>query len=243
MLDLHRCYRGARCAHRESDPDHPSIKRGAPINAAEGLCDACTRHLRQAIVDMPQDYIDLEAVLGGTRDGLRQLVSGTRDLPVPLSLTIAAVQAELVHEAQCWAESTADVLGVWWDTQAARDSRPGPVLERAARLLENSVSVLLALRGVVHTGWTDDDEWTTLDRDGLDSADVLLDLHHRVQAVTGQKRLINRISDPCPSCDRVALQHPDGSDTITCAVCGNSFTWDEYQRQCTLLADQHEAVA
>ncbi|WP_410662044.1 hypothetical protein [Amycolatopsis sp. lyj-84] len=242
MLDFHRCYRGARCAHREPDPDHPAIKRGAPINAAEGLCDACTRHLRQAIVDMPQDYLDLEAVLGGTRDGLRQLVSGTRDLPVPLSLTIAALQAELVHEAQCWAESTAEVLGVRWDTQAARDSRPGPVLERAAHLLENSVSVLLALRGVVHTGWIDG-EWTTLDRDGLDSADVLLGLHHRVESVTGQRRLINRLAAPCPRCDRVALQRPDGSATITCGVCRNTYTWDEYQRQCTLLADEHQAIA
>ncbi|AUI58985.1 hypothetical protein [Amycolatopsis sp. BJA-103] len=241
MLDLHRCYRGARCAHREPDPDHPTIKRGAPINAAERLCDACTRHLRQAIVDMPQDYLDLEAVLGGTRDGLRQLVSGTRDLPVPLSLTIAAVQAELVHEAQCWAESTADVLGVWWDTQAARDSRPGAVLERAAHLLENAVSVLLALRGVVHTGWTDR-EWTTLDRDGLDSADVLLDLHHRVEAVTGQRRLINRLPAPCPRCDRVALQRPDGAATNTCAACGDAFTWDEYQRLCTLVADRQEVL-
>ncbi|OXM69656.1 hypothetical protein [Amycolatopsis vastitatis] len=242
MTEIHRCYRGPRCAQREPDPDYPQITRGAPINAAEGLCDACTRHLTQAIADIPRDYLDLETALAGTRDGLRQLVSGTRELPVPISLSIETVQAALLHEAQCWAESVADVLRVEWDTQAARDSRPGVVLERAARLLENSVSVLLALRGVVHTGWILD-EWTTLDRDGLDGAVILLDLSHRVRAITGQLRLTHNLPEPCPRCEHRALQRADGDDVFRCGACGRHYTWDEYQELCTLLVAGREAVA
>ncbi len=242
MAELHRCYRGPRCAQREPDPDTPHITRGAQINPAEGLCDACTRHLRQAITDLPRDYLDLDTALAGTRDGLRQLVSGTRELPVPISLSIETVQAALLHEAQCWAESVADVLNVDWDTQAARDSRPGPVLERAARLLENSISVLLALRGVVHTGWILD-EWTTFDRDGLDGAVILLDLSHRVRAITGQLRLVHNLPEPCPRCDHRALQRADGDDVIRCGSCGQRCTWEEYEQSCTLLGGRAETVA
>lgn len=236
MTELHRCHRGPSCAQREPDQTHPQIKHGAAINAAEGLCDACTRHLRQAIADMPRNYLDLELALSGIRDGLRQNVAGTRDPAVPIALGIEAAQRELLHEAQCWAESVADVLHIDWDTQTARASRPGPVLEHAALLLENSLSVFLALRGVVHTGWTDG-EWTTLDRDGLDGALVLLDLHHRIRALTGQRRLVHHLPAPCPRCEHPALRRDDGDDVIACAACGQHYTWDEYQRLCTLLAE------
>ncbi|WP_370944039.1 hypothetical protein AB5J62_33700 [Amycolatopsis sp. cg5] len=242
MNELHRCHRGPRCAQHETDPHHPGIKRGAPINPAEGLCDACTRHLRQAIVDMPRDYLDLETAITGTCDGLRQLVAGTPELPVPISLTIAALQAELLHEAQCWAESVADVLGIDWDTQAAQRSRPGRVLERAKRVLTGGLSAFLALRGAVHTGWSYG-EWITLDRDGLDGALVLLDLHHRARALTGQTRLIEQVPTPCPRCEQQALQRVNGSDTFTCAACGRPYSWDEYRKLCTLLADRREGAA
>ncbi|WP_158884064.1 hypothetical protein [Amycolatopsis anabasis] len=241
MPELHRCYRGSRCTHHETDPDYPTIKRGAPINAAEGLCDACTRHLRQAIVDMPRDYLDLETTIAGTRDGLRQLVAGTPELPVPISLTIASVQAELLHEAQCWAESTAEVLGVWWDTQKTQRSRPGVVLERAKHVLTGGLSAFLALRNVVHTGWVFDC-WTTLDRDGLDGALVLLDLHYRARALTGQRRLVNHLPVPCPNCDHMALIREDGDETIECRACAQRYTQDEYERSCTLLARVERAA-
>ncbi|QWF78732.1 hypothetical protein HUW46_02130 [Amycolatopsis sp. CA-230715] len=240
--DLHHCRRGPRCADCVLDPDYPTIKRGAPINAAEGLCAACTRHLHQAIVDMPRDYLDLETALTGIRDGLRQVVAGTPDPPVPISLTIEAAQAELLHEAQCWAESVAEVLGIDWDTQNAQRSRPGIVLDRAQRLLTSGLSAFLALRNVIHTGWTNG-EWTILDRDGLDGALVLIDLHHRIRALTGQRRLVNHLPVPCPRCERLALGREDGDDTITCAACNRAYTWEEYEKLCTLLADRREIAA
>lgn len=242
MTELHRCRRGSRCANHETDAATPTIKRGAPINAAEGLCHTCTRQLHRAIVDMPRDYLDLESALTGIRDGLRQVVGGTPELPVPISLTIEAAQAELLHEAQCWAESTAEVIGVWWDTQRAQHSRPGIVLERAKRLLTGGLSAFLALRNVVHTAWACG-EWVTLDRDGLDGAIVLFDLHHRARTLTGLTRLVNRLPTPCPRCERVALERADGSETITCAACGRPYTWNEYRQLCGLYLPRKELVA
>lgn len=242
MTELHRCRRGSRCANHETDAANPKVKRGAPINPTEGLCDSCTRHLHQAIVDMPRDYLDLEAALTGTRDGLRQLVGGTPELPVPISLTIAAAQTELLHEAQCWAESTAEVIGILWDTQKASRSRPGIVLERAKRVLTGGLSAFLALRGVVHTGWSYG-EWITHERDGLDGALALLDVHHRTRALAGMNRFVNRLPTPCPRCERVALERADGSETVTCAACGRPYTWDEYRQLCGLFSTWKELVA
>jgi ribosomal protein S27E len=235
MSELHRCHRGARCADHETDAANPALKRGAPINPTHGLCDPCTRLLHRSLLDIPQDYLDLEVALTGCHDSLRELVAATPELPVPISLTLAAVQAELLHEAQCWAESTAEVLGVWWDTQHARDSRPGAVLDRASRLLSRSISAFLALRDVVHATWLYG-VWTTVERDGLDGALVFLDLHQRVRALTGQRRLVNHLPVPCPDCERTALTRDDGSETIECGACGQRLTWDQYEQSCTLLA-------
>lgn len=238
MTQLHHCHRGHRCTNHQPDPEYPDVRYGAPINAAEGLCDACTRHLERAIVDLPRDYVDLETALHGTTRGLRQLVSGTPELPTPPDLTIHAQQEALLHEAQCWAESTADRIGVEWDTQDARDSRPGAVLQRASQLLSGALSAFLALRDVVHIGWING-TCTPHYRDGLDGADTLLNLQHRTRALTGHKKLVHQLPVPCPHCERSALTREDGDDTIECAACALRMTWEEYERSCTLLAHTH----
>lgn len=242
MSEQNRCHRGPRCARRETDQANPAIKRGAQINASEGLCDACTAHLRQAIASMPQDYSDLQSAIVGIHDGLREVVGGTREPPAPISMTVAAAQAALVHEAQCWAESVADVLRVRWDTQDARNSRPSVVLERASQLLSNSLPVLLSLRDVEHVGW-DADDWIVIQRDGLDGAELLLNLHNRALALTGQRRLVNHLKDPCPKCEHTALERNDGHDLTTCRACGQEYTWEEYQRFCGLVTSRLEPTA
>lgn len=233
MTEPHRCYRGPRCVKYEKDATNPTLRRGAPINPAQGLCDTCERHLHRALIEMPRDYIDLETALAGRNDGLRQLVGGTPEPPIPISLAIATAQTDILHEAHCWAESVADIRGIWWDTQAARDARPGPVIARASRLLANSLSVLLALRGVLHTQWTYG-EWHVVERDGTDGALVLLDLHHRARALAGHTRLISRLPTPCPNCQRAALHHEDGSDTVTCGACARRCSLDDYDDICGL---------
>lgn len=242
MSELHRCHRGPRCVDRESDPDTPAIKRGAQINASEGLCDACTRLVAQAIECLPQDYFELQAEIASRRNGHRELVTGTREPPAPISLTIAALQSELLHEAQCWAESVAEVLRIDWDTQAARDSRPAAVLFRASDVLGTALPVLVSLRGVQHVGWVDD-EWTILERDGLDGAVLLVELHRRAQILTGQQRLVHRLPAPCPRCERLALTRDDGDEVIACSACGRVYTWEEYQGLCGLLAATPGVVA
>ena len=228
----HRCYRANRCARWASVPGSDQ-RLGAAINPERGLCDTCTRQLGHALTQLPADYVALHRALADTAGGLRELVSRTAELPIPISASIEALQCEMVHEAWCWAESTAEVLGVTWDTQQAHETLPGRILQRATVLLGDSLSVLLALRGVQHTAWRYD-VWTVLTRDGLDGAVALLHLHQRARATTGQTRLVTRLAAPCPRCDTQALDRPDGSDTVTCAACDRRYTWDEYLRLCTL---------
>jgi len=233
----HRCHRGPRCARWARHPD-TGARLGAQINADRGLCGACACHLGDVLGDLPRDYAELHRILARvTRPGA-DVVSGTRDLPIPLRADVEALMAEIVHETVCWAESTSDVLGIVLDTQTTRDSRPGVALQRAARILAGAVPVFLALRDAEHAEPAlVDGAATVLTRDGLDGAVVLLDLHHRVRAVTGQTRLINRLPTPCPRCEYLALERADGDDVIQCRACLRVYTWEEYETLCGILAD------
>lgn len=240
-MSEHRCHRGARCVDHEVDQDNPLIKRGKPIAEPYGLCDTCTRRVERAVAELPRDYLDLEISLSGGGNGLREVVAATPELGTPISMTLASAQSEISHEAQCWAESVAEHLGIYWDTQQARDSRPGPLLVRASRLLAASVDTLLTLPEVAHTGWVYG-QWTVLERDGMTGALRLLAVHQLSRALTGQKRLVNHLPVPCPRCERSALEREDGHDTVFCSACGRAWTFDEYERLCGILANRKELV-
>lgn len=244
MIDMppvpHRCRRGSRCPDRERLTDGQVL--GALIPAEHGLCPVCQTTAGRAILELPTDYVELDMLLGRTNTIGAPLVSGTRELPIPIRTSIEAVQAAILHEVCCWAESTAEVLRVTWDTYGAGHSRPGFRVQRGSRLLSSALSALLALRDVVHIGWTDDDRLEPLERDGVTGALVLLDLHHRTRAVAGRTRLVHRLPAPCPRCQCTALERVDGDDVIDCRSCERRYSWDEYNRLCNALALSHEAA-
>ncbi|PXY25159.1 hypothetical protein BAY59_24345 [Prauserella coralliicola] len=213
---------------------------GARINTEFGLCPTCTRHVERAIAELPRDYVELSLQLGKTGSPVGDKVSGSRDTPTPIRLGVEATMRAIAHEAQVWAESVGEVLNTAWDTQTARDSRPGAVLQRACTLLAGSVSALLALRGVDHLVGDDRDGYVPVTRDGVDGALVLADLHQRARFILGKTRIVHRLPAPCPRCESTALERPDGSDTITCSACLRVYSWDEYQRLCCALADRRE---
>ena len=242
MNELHRCYRGGRCIDFVLNTE-THARHGARIDAPAGLCESCSRHVKRSIAGLPLDYTELNTLLAGGCAGLRQIVAGTRELPVPISLYLQEIQAAMVHETLCWAESVAETIGIYWDTQRARDARPGPILQRACRLLAREMPTLMDLQDVLHAGWLYG-EWTLIQRDGLDGALTLLDLHHRARYVIGHTRY-SRIPAPCPRCERSALRRDDGGKPITidCSACGAHFTWDEYEAECGILAEIHTGAA
>jgi LSD1 subclass zinc finger protein len=221
----HRCRRANRCAERER-LDHGTVLGGL-IPTEDGLCPSCTRDAAQSITALPTDYVELDMALGRSTTAGGTPVSGTRELPIPIQLAVEAMQAAIAHETSCWASSCAEVLHVAWDTQRERDSRPGVRIQRATHLLASSLSVLLALRDAVHITW-DDGQRTATERDGVTGTIALLDLHWRARATLGRTRRVERLRTNCFGCGRQALEHPDGADMVTCAVCHLWWTWDEY---------------
>lgn len=221
----HRCRRGTRCPGREH---LDNATYGAPIPTVDGICVPCERHVRDALVDLPTDYVELDTILGRTSGAAGQFVSGTPELAVPIRLAVEAVQADIVHTATIWAEAVAEILRVGWDSRHAALTRPGARLQRATTLLAPSLPVLFALRDVAHVDWDEDGHLAAVDQDGLDGALKLLELHDRARGVLGRTRHVNRLRTPCPECDRQALEHPDGGDVVTCTYCRMTWTWDEY---------------
>lgn len=236
----HRCRRGPRCPDRER-LDNGTVL-GGQIPAADGLCPTCQRHTALAIEGLPTDYVELDMLLGKTSSIGSPLVSGTRELPVPIRLNVEAIQQAILHETACWAESVAEVLRVTWDTFGAGHSRPGFRIQRATQLLSRATTVLLALRDVVHIAW-DADRREAVERDGITGALLLLDLHHQTRLVAGRTRLVHHLPAPCPRCWRTALERPDGHDIITCTSCARTYTWPEYDKLCNALSVSREAAA
>jgi hypothetical protein len=240
VSESHRCYRADRCAGVERVAGQ---KLGAAIAAENGLCVACCGTVERAIAELPRDYVQLSMMLGKTGPAGGDKVSGSRELPVPIRLSVEAVRADIRHQVSCWGELVCEVLCVDWDSRTAGLARPGAVVQRACNLLTGSMSAFLALRGAVHLSWDQEaEEFVPVEQDGLDGALSLLALHHRARFHTGQTRLVHRLSTPCPRCERLSLERPNGSDTVSCGVCDWRGLWDDYSRLANALANRRVAA-
>jgi hypothetical protein len=214
---------------------------GGPILDAAGLCTACTEQVARALADLPTDYTELHFLLASGESGITSdVVAGSRELPVPIRVSVEALQAAMVLEVQVWALPVARKLGIDWNASQGLDCRPGFLLQRCARLLAHSVSTLVRLPEMSYRAALDAD-WVT--RDGIDGALELLRLHGLVRFAAGQTKLIHRLPSPCPRCERMTLVRHNGSDMVKCEACPTSerawWTEDEYQRLTLILAEDY----
>jgi transposase-like protein len=237
-IDTHRCARTNRCPDREKTPEDIPRWVGAPIPDERGLCGSCSRTVQAAIRETPMDYVELHTLLAGSDVAtLAEVVAGSQELPVPLDLGVEALQVAIWNEAQLWAEVVSERLRIDWDTRAAAHSRAGVTLQRACRILEHRVDVLVSLPLQV-TRWSLTSDW--VERDGLEGALEMLRLHDLVRSVAGRTELVHKLPAPCPSCDRLALIRANGSSTIECEACHRRWTEQDYERLCLVLAaDEH----
>lgn len=229
----HRCRRGEYCPDAEMLDGQ---RYGRAINAYDGLCETCTRHVERALAELPPDYVRLNLILGKGRTVGGEPIRMTKELPVPLRLHIEALQRDIVGEAAAWAESVAHVLNVSWPVAHVR---PGWTVDKACQLLANAPSAFFALRDEKHIVWACDHR-VIVARDGLDGALRLLQLHQKTRVFLGHTRLVHHLPVPCPRCEAMALERDDGSETITCTDCETSYTWAEYEHLCLILVDREE---
>lgn len=230
--ELHRCHRGARCVNSER---LEGVRLGQKIAASEGLCPSCERVVDSAIRALPADYVQLSQQLAKVKRAGGVPVSGSRELPVPIDLGTEALLAGIVRESVDWATSVSEVLGVSLGLQSLRGYRDAVLVQYAAETLAGHLTVLLALRDVVHFGWLDG-ERVAVERQGYEGAEALLALHERTRAYSGQVRLMHRLPAPCPECERVALVREDGDETVECSTCAHRMSWDDYSSLVSVLS-------
>jgi hypothetical protein len=271
----HRCRRDERCAEAEKIEQRPTTcpecqchlgpgyncsisggcghlhkpvptKVGGRIMAAHGLCVSCERVVAEAIGDLVGDYVALRAEqYRGGDSSLAELVTASRELPIPISLTLSTLAEQVVAETLTFVEPVTERLGIDWDAAcrpkvASRFGRPPRyrdtvIFTRAARILTNSMSVLLALPLLDYRIWVDG-ACLEVEADGLTAALALLALHETAQAALGLTRLTHKLPAPCPRCDALALVRYDGADDVTCRVCGDRWPYEDYTRLTLVLA-------
>jgi len=221
------------------EPDAEPVFEGGAIMMAEGLCMACTDRVVSALEQLPLDYTELHFLLASGESGITSdMVMGSKELQVPIRVSIEALQASMVHETQAWAEPIAERLGVDWDTDKVHHCRPGFVLQRAARLLANSITPFLNLPEQEYRHHSTG-EW--VERDGIDGALELMHMHDMVRFAAGKTKLIHRLPTPCPRCQRLSLVRHNGADVVECESCPRIaraiWTEKDYKRLSLVLAD------
>lgn len=247
-MSEHRCHRAAQCSHWERVEGE---KLGAQIEAELGLCEACRRHLEEILPKLTNDYANLSGAIGEGGSSNGQDITFTRDLAVPIRLSIDSLRVEILRAASLWAEVVARVMGIDSDTYADEHTRPMVLLERCAKRLTNSVSVLLAVRDEPVAVWINEQvsdefdyirkgQWDYQDQHGVDGAVKLIDLHHQARRLLGLTKARYRYQLPCMRCEG-QLSREYGSETIDCDHCDRHYTLDEYEELCLLLA-RHRGV-
>lgn len=261
----HRCARNERCSNRVriehdpqcecqchgqnvmdatcdveggcgSNPDGLVWFEGGAIITPTGLCEACTTRVSDALSELPLDYVELHILLASGESGITSdVVMGSKELQVPIRVSIEALQASMVHELQVWALPVARALGISWDANQGIECRPGWVLDRAVRLLTNGLGTFLALPVREYRYALDS---PLLTRDGVGGALELMRMHDMVRFAAGKTRLIHKLPTPCPRCERIALCRHNGTEHVVCEGCGAFWPKEQYKRLALVLADE-----
>lgn len=228
---------------------HQDVLVGAPIESAEGLCSVCVMVVTEALSELPSDYVSLRvAQLRGLAPGLGELVTSSKELPLPISLTFATLADQIEVEVTAFVEPVAERLNIDWDKSSApkRASRyglpprySGPVvLDKAAYLLANSVDILVSLPLWTYRLWGDDG-WIEIDATGSEAALILLSLHQTARSVLGFTRAITTLQAECPHCHTSTLVRIAGQGSIKCQMCLRRFSDKEYEQWSLVLINEH----
>ena len=225
---------------------------GALLEHDRGLCDQCQLTVSDAISDLPHDYVSLHlAQFRGVSPNVGEVVSFSRELPVPISLTFSTLADQIEIETTAFAEPVAEKLGIDWDkTTTPRKVRnfkqytsprySGPIiLQKAARLLADATDILVKLPTWTYRLWGEVG-WEMIEVDGVAAALTLLDLHHATRATLGLTRAVSTMQAACPFCESYTLVRVAGDEYIHCQLCRRRFTDEEYQQWTVVVINDYD---
>lgn len=225
---------------------------GALIPHDRGLCDRCELTVSDAVSDLPYDYVSLRtAQYHGLSPAVGEVVSLSKDLPVPISLTFSTLADQIEVEVTAFAEPVAEKLGIDWDKsttprkvsnlpQYTNPRYAGPViLQKAAQLLASSTDILIKLPTWTYRLWGESG-WAEVEADGVTAALTLLDLHQATRATLGLTRAVSTMQANCPWCNVPTLVRVAGDEYIHCQLCRRRFTDDEYKTWSLVMVNNHD---
>lgn len=233
------CSVSGGCGHT-----HSSIgaRLGTTTKNPHRLCTKCERMTTSAIWDLSTDYISLcSARRHGMTGNWTDVVSTTREIPIPFNLTFDTLAAQILHETLVFAEPVAEAVGIDWDRRIVPQAhcrygklpryREEEIFLRACRLLTNAISAFLMLPVMDYRMWVDGD-LVFMELDGATAALRLLALHRAAQSAIGTTRLVRRVWSPCPACKSHSLVRETGRDGVYCttAECHKQYSELDYER-------------
>lgn len=213
---------------------------GGAILAPAGLCEACYRRVDRALEELPLDYVELNFLLASGESGITSdVVMGSRELQIPMRVSIEALQASMVHEVSVWSIPLARKLGVTWDASQGLNCRPGWLLGRGLKLLRGGLDTFLTLPARTYRYALDTQPVT---RDGIGAALELMRMHDLVRFAAGKTKLVHKLPSPCPRCERMTLVRYNGTEHVTCESCGVRWPEKDYTRLTLVLAEDYRDV-
>ncbi|WP_159840189.1 hypothetical protein [Nocardia sp. CY41] len=210
----HECRQGRRCKARVRDSEGQF--RGNGVERPDALCRPCEESAFEAIRCLDDDYGELAAARGeqnSTVSGPK--VSGSSELPVPISLAVDTLMTEISEEAARWA-------------RRLPGDDPYQVADCLTKICAN-LGTIVDMPPRQFTIWSPHpdggDGMTTTVFDGVDGVLRLSRLHYRAQQVLGIVETTTFLPDPCPHCARKALAASKDQERVTCKGC--RIVWDK----------------
>ncbi len=229
-----RCRRGRACDRRDARG------RGTPVDLP-GLCDRDRQLLVAALRDLPVLYAqlgDVELALPQARGLATGRIRSAYGGRLPLSLQPSTLADAIADELHRWEEVLRDRLGMPALDQRPRSrllpdrttAQPGPLVQRAATLLREQVTALMALAPTDMLRWTPTGDRTVLHvEDGADAVDRIITLAALAHAVIGETVHTRHLKgSPCPGCGHATLQLTDGAGQVVCSTCRDEWEPADY---------------
>lgn len=257
------CARGDRCLEADFShgPDGMRVRQGALGYRA--LCDSDRTFLLTCVEALPGYYEELADRIGDKSSGHGEKVSGSREAPIPINVTVDELMVELVNVIASWAgrvEHVARLTSVF--TDGPLRAAAGEPVALMCQTLAAHLDVLLALTaepmtrfvtladaakyaaaGVPghvhpHAGYAE----VTPDLSGADAGLEIIKLNGRCRWLLGYTGKDDRIGGRCLSCEQLdVLIRPDGAaglaDHAECSACGARYYGDQYR---LLMRDVYE---
>lgn len=194
---------GPRCQDDDETARHPSVGL---------LCRRCWTQMEQTVAELPAVFDWLHRSLPAGGGGRGDVITGTRDKPVPIRVGVHDHRQQIQATLVSWVRLVCEERGL------RGPDRSDP--EATATWLGHQLD------------WCAGQPW--VEDLSAEMRDLARDAHRLAPWQAGRHHL----PAPCPNpnCGCLALVRYDGDDAVQCSECGERWAEDTYRRLAFVLA-------